>query len=101
MDLPPGSLVRGPAILCVTVGLLKDEVMQEQSEEGGLGGLYIYGSHLATEQAKVWSQIWTRVREPEFQKLSKVTQVPDAILTDGKTEAQDESETHPAPSVSW
>lgn len=99
MDLPPGSLVRGPAILCVTVGLLKDEVMQEQSEEGGLGGLY--GSHLATEQAKVWSQTWTRVRESEFQKLSKVAQVPDAIVTDGKTEAQDESETHPGPSVSW
>lgn len=38
MDVPPGSLVRGPAILCVTVGLLKDEVMKERSGGRGPGG---------------------------------------------------------------
>lgn len=52
MDLLPGSLGRGPAILCAAVGLLKDEVMQEQSRGRGPGGslcLWLPPGHRASK----------------------------------------------------
>lgn len=69
-------------------------------EPGGGGFLHVYGSYLATQQAEVWSQTRTGVRESEFQNQSKMTQIPDPVLIGGKIEAQGGAETCPGPSAS-
>lgn len=58
-----------------------DEVTQAGAVRGrGPGGRGLC-SHLAAQQTEVWSQAWTGGRKSEFQKLPKVTQTPNSILT--------------------